>query len=56
MQLNIFLRAGHKSEWGIADIDKQIEDLEKARRYLNDYIQNILLPQKNRLETSSHME
>ena len=26
------------------EIEKQIEDLEKARRYLNDYIENILKP------------
>lgn len=51
--IKYILRAGHKSEWWMADIDKQIEDLEKARRYLNDYIQNILIPQRNKLEASS---
>ena len=50
--IKYILRAGHKSEWGLSDIDKQIEDLEKAKRYLNDYIQNILIPQKNKLELS----
>ena len=32
------LRAGHKSEEGISDINKQIEDLKKAEWYLNDKI------------------
>lgn len=42
------LRSWHKSEWGMSDIDKQIEDLEKAIRYLNDYINNILIPMKKK--------
>lgn len=40
------LRSWHKSEWWMSDIDKQIEDLEKAKRYLTDYIENILKPMK----------
>ena len=40
------LRAGHKWEWWMSDKDKQIEDLQKAIWYLNDYINNILLPTK----------
>ena len=44
--IKYILRAWHKSEWGLSDIDKQIEDLEKAQWYLNDYINNILIPMK----------
>lgn len=32
------MRAGHKHEQGITDLDKEIEDLEKAMFYLNDRI------------------
>lgn len=32
------LRAGHKREAGLSDIDKTIEDLRKAEFYLNDEI------------------
>lgn len=35
------LRAGHKSEDGYSDIDKTIEDLQKAIFYLNDEIELI---------------
>lgn len=46
--LKYILRAGHKSEEGMSDIDKQIEDLEKAKWYLTDYIENILKPIKEK--------
>lgn len=32
------LRSGHKSEEGYTDVEKEIEDLEKAVFYLNDTI------------------
>ena len=32
------LRSGHKSEQGMSDKQKQIEDLKKARFYINDEI------------------
>ena len=32
------LRAGHKSEEGMSDLQKQIEDLKKASFYINDEI------------------
>lgn len=35
------LRAGHKSEKGISDSQKQIEDLKKARFYLDDEIRRL---------------
>ena len=35
------LRAGHKSEEGYSDIDKTVEDLQKAIFYLNDKIELI---------------
>lgn len=37
--LKYILRAGRKKEDGLTSIDKQIEDLEKARFYLNDKIE-----------------
>lgn len=36
--LKYILRAGHKSEEGISNVDKEIEDLKKAVWYLNDKI------------------
>lgn len=36
--LKYILRAGHKSEEGMSDKEKQIEDLEKALFYLKDEI------------------
>lgn len=36
--IKYILRAGHKSEEGYTDKQKQIEDLEKAIFYLNDKI------------------
>lgn len=35
------LRAGRKSEQGMSDLDKQIEDLRKARYYIDDKIQQL---------------
>lgn len=46
--LKYILRAGRKLEEGMSDIDKQIEDLEKAKWYLTDYIENILKPIKEK--------
>lgn len=34
-------RSGLKTEEGISDIDKQIEDLEKAKWYINDKINQL---------------
>ena len=43
------LRAGHKSENGMSDIDKQIEDLKKAGWYLKDKIISLMSEkEKNR--------
>ena len=36
--IKYILRAGHKSEEGYDDKEKQIEDLKKARWYLDDKI------------------
>ena len=36
------LRAGKKSEEGISDIDKTIEDLKKAEFYIKDEIHRLL--------------
>ncbi len=36
------LRAGHKHEEGYTELDKRIEDLQKAVFYLNDEIQTII--------------
>lgn len=35
------LRAGHKSEEGYTDRDKEVEDLKKAIFYIQDRIHNI---------------
>ena len=35
------LRAGHKSEKGYSDKEKQIEDLKKAQFYINDEIKRL---------------
>ena len=35
------LRAGHKTEQGYNDIDKHIEDLKKARFYIEDEIKRL---------------
>ena len=35
------LRSGHKSEEGYTDVEKEIEDLEKAVFYLNDTINEL---------------
>lgn len=35
------IRAGRKSEQGLSDIDKSIEDLEKAKYYLEDRIKHL---------------
>ena len=36
--IKYILRAGHKTEEGMTDSEKQIEDLKKARFYLDDKI------------------
>ena len=36
--IKYLLRAGHKSEEGYLDIEKEIEDLNKARWYIEDKI------------------
>lgn len=41
------LRCGHKSEQGMSDLEKEIEDLEKAEVYLKDKIKML----KDRYET-----
>ena len=40
--IKYILRAGHKSEEGYDDKEKQIEDLRKAIWYINDEINNLL--------------
>ena len=39
--IKYILRSGHKSEEGISDKQKQIEDLKKAIFYLNDEIKRL---------------
>lgn len=39
--IKYILRAGHKSEEGYSEVDKTIEDLQKAIFYLNDKIELI---------------
>ena len=39
--LKYCLRAGHKSEEGISDKDKAIEDLKKAKFYIEDEIKKL---------------
>ncbi len=46
--IKYILRSWHKNEAWMSDIDKQIEDLEKAKWYLTDYINNILIPLKEK--------
>ena len=36
--IKYILRAGHKSEEGYNNVDKEIEDLQKAAFYINDKI------------------
>lgn len=38
--LKYLMRAGHKSEMGMEDAEKEIEDLEKALWYIEDYMAN----------------
>ena len=40
--IKYILRAGHKSEKGINDKDKTIEDLKKAIWYINDKIEMLI--------------
>lgn len=39
--IKYLLRAGHKSEQGMNDKQKQIEDLKKARFYIDDEIKRL---------------
>lgn len=39
--IKYILRSGHKSEEGMSDKQKQIEDLKKAIFYLNDEIKRL---------------
>ena len=39
--IKYILRAGHKSEEGYDDRKKEIEDLQKAVWYINDYIEEL---------------
>lgn len=45
-------RAGLKKELGTEDIDKEIEDLEKASWYLNDRISELKAIKLKRFESS----
>lgn len=40
--IKYILRAGHKKEKGMSDINKEIEDLQKARFYINDRIEMLM--------------
>lgn len=44
--LKYLLRAGHKQEADMSAVEKEIEDLKKAKWYIDDYIKQ--------LEDSSH--
>ena len=50
--LKYVLRAGKKKEMGLSDIEKEIEDLSKAKFYLNDKIAFLKDEQRN-LEKSN---
>ena len=39
--IKYILRAGHKKEEGMSDIDKKIEDLQKSVFYINDEIRTL---------------
>lgn len=39
--IKYILRAGHKTEQGMTDKEKQIEDLKKAQFYINDEIKRL---------------
>lgn len=39
--IKYILRAGHKTEEGYSNIDKTVQDLEKAAWYINDEIHRI---------------
>lgn len=39
--IKYILRSGHKAEEGISDRQKEIEDLQKAMWYINDYINTL---------------
>lgn len=45
--LKYVLRAGKKKEMGLSDIEKEIEDLSKAKFYLNDKIAFLKNEQRN---------
>ena len=40
--IKYILRAGHKSEEGYNNVDKEIEDLQKAAFYINDKIKVLI--------------
>jgi hypothetical protein len=46
--IKYLLRSWRKAEQGINDIDKEIEDLQKSIRYINDYINSILIPMRDK--------
>lgn len=46
--LKYILRSWKKAEQGMNDIDKEIQDLSKAVRYINDYINSILIPMRDK--------
>ena len=46
--LKYVLRAGKKKEMGLSDIEKEIEDLSKAKFYLNDKIEMLKNEIKNK--------
>lgn len=46
--LKYILRSWRKAEQGLSDIEKEIEDLTKAIRYINDYINSILIPMRDK--------
>lgn len=52
--IKYILRAGHKKEEGMSDIDKKIEDLQKAVFYINDEIMQ-LQDFKDRREIMSYI-
>lgn len=41
--IKYILRSGHKTELGLSNIEKQIEDLEKAVFYIKDKISQLKL-------------
>lgn len=54
--IKYILRAGHKEEQGYSNLEKNIEDLYKARFYIEDEIKRLIKIQCNNGHMSSSVE